>query len=211
MTRPTNGRHRRRGYTVVEIMIALTLLGIGTTGIIAMQKVTTVGNRDAKNLVIANQVARTWLERLRTDAVQWNHPSPVNAVADLNDTKWLDHVDGTWFRPAEDATTTPVRAAAADALGNDVSDANIDSATNGAIFCTNVRLTWLYGAPPTVPPPYLVRAEVRVFWLRDGAGGSLQAYKNICDPAITPAEVSPAVDRLHFVYIASAITQNMAQ
>jgi type IV pilus assembly protein PilV len=144
----------RRGYTVIEVMIALTILAIGTSGIIAMQKVTAVANRDAKNLVVANQVARTWIERLRADGARWNHPSPVNPDSDLADTRWLNRVDGQWFRPTDDPLGSPT----ADALGNDVVDAQV---TRG-VFCTNVRLTWLYGPPPGTPPPYLIRAEVRV-------------------------------------------------
>jgi type IV pilus assembly protein PilV len=193
----------RRGYTVIEVMIALTLLAIGTSGIIAMQKVTTLANRDAKNLVIANQVARTWVERLRADGVRWNHPSSLNPTSDLADTKWLDHVDGSWFRPTDDVLGSPT----SDAFGNDVRDAELSRGT----FCTNVRLTWLYGPPPAVPPPYLIRTEVRVYWLRDGGGGVLEANKAICDPSIDLDQVSSAVARYHFVYVASAIAENMAQ
>jgi len=193
----------RRGYTVIEVMIALTLLAIGTSGIVAMQKVTAISNRDAKNLVIANQVARTWMERLRADAVQWNHPSSVNPDSDLTDTRWLNNVNATWFRPADDIAGSP----AADALGNDVRDTSI----NDGVFCTNVRLTWLYGPPPGAPPPYLMRAEVRVYWLRDGAGGNLDANKPICDSSIDLGQISPAVDRYHFVYLTSAIAQSMAR
>lgn len=195
-------RGTARGYTVIEVMIALTLLAIGTTGIIAMQKVTAIANRDAKNLVIANQISRTWLERLRADAVQWNHPSAVNSNSDLSDTKWLKNVDGKWFRPTDDA----LGSAAADALGNDVRDANLEPAS----FCTNIRLNWLYGPAPATPPPYLIRAEVRVFWLRDGGGGTVDA-KGICDPSTDLTQVSPAVERYHFVYVASAIAQNQAR
>jgi prepilin-type N-terminal cleavage/methylation domain-containing protein len=191
------------GYTIIEVMIALTLLAIGTTGIIAMQKVTTVANRDAKNLVIASQVARTWLERLRTDGVQWNHPSSLNPTSDLAETKWLNNVNGTWFRPVDDALGSP----AADALGNDVRDVNLSQAA----FCTNVRLTWLYGPPVTVPAPYLIRAEVRVYWLRDGAGGVIVPGNTICNPTIDLASVTPALDRYHFVYLATAVAQNQAQ
>jgi prepilin-type N-terminal cleavage/methylation domain-containing protein len=195
-------RRRANGYTVIEVMIALTLLAIGTTGIIAMQKVTTIANRDAKNLVIATQVARTWVERLRADAVQWNHPSPLGNTSDLSDTKWLNNVDGKWFRPADDLLGSP----SADALGNDVRDTNLAQAE----FCTNVRLTWLYGPPPAVPGPYLIRAEVRVYWVRDGAGGTVNGL-NICDATTDLALVSPAVDRYHFVYAATAILQNQAR
>jgi prepilin-type N-terminal cleavage/methylation domain-containing protein len=195
-------RRRRRGYTVIEVMIALTLLAVGTTGIIAMQKVTAVANRDAKSLVMATQVARTWVERLRADAVQWNHPSPGVGTSDLADTRWLKTIDGVWFRPADDSAGSPT----ADSLGNDVRDTDL---VNG-IFCTNVRLSWLYGPAPAAPPPFLIRAEVRVYWLRDGGGGSIDPGKTICDPSIDLAKVSLATDRYHFVYLTSAIAQNMA-
>jgi type IV pilus assembly protein PilV len=191
-----------RGYTVVEVMIAITLLAIGGSGVIAMQKITAVSNRDAKNLVVGNQIARTWLERLRADAVQWNHPSPQNAGSDLAETKWLNHVDGKWFRPVDDLLGSP----AADALGNDVRDADLSP----AVFCANIRLTWLYGPPLTVAPPFLIRAEVRVYWLRDGAGGTIDGT-GICDPATDLTKISPAVDRYHFVYVTSAIAQNQAR
>jgi prepilin-type N-terminal cleavage/methylation domain-containing protein len=194
---------RSRGYTVIEVMIAMTLLAVGTSGIIAMQKVTAIANRDAKSLVVANQVARTWIERLRADATQWNHPSPTSADSDLADTRWLKTVNGVWFRPTDDLAGSP----AADALGNDVRDTDLANAA----FCTNVRLTWLYGPPPASPPPYLMRAEVRVYWLRDGGGGSVEAGKTICDAGIDLSKISPAVDRYHFVYLASALTQNMAR
>lgn len=198
-----SGQQARRGYTVIEVMIALTILAIGTSGIIAMQKVTAVANRDAKNLVVANQVARTWVERLRTDGARWNHPSEVNPESDLGDTRWLNRVDGQWFRPADDPLGSPT----ADALGNDVPDAQV---ANG-VFCTNVRLTWLYGPPPGTPPPYLIRAEVRVYWLRDGGGGVVEPNRAICDPSIDLAQVTTATDRYHFVYVTSAVAQNMAR
>jgi prepilin-type N-terminal cleavage/methylation domain-containing protein len=193
---------RTRGYTVIEVMIALTLLAIGTTGVIAMQKVTTIANRDAKNLVVATQVARGWLERLRADAVQWNHPSPLNSTSDLAQTKWLNNVDGKWFRPTDDALGSP----SADVLGNDVRDTNLAD----AMYCTNVRLTWLYNPPASAAEAYLIRAEVRVYWVRDGAGGTVTKL-NICDPATDLALVSPAVERYHFVYVTSAIAQNQAR
>jgi type IV pilus assembly protein PilV len=196
-----------RGYTVIEVMIALTLLAIGTSGIIAMEKVTSVTNRESKNLVIANQIARTWMERLRVDAVQWNNPSASDPNSDLSDTLWLNQItnnEGVWFRPSEDAARgSPT----ADAFGNDVALADVATGS----FCTNIRLSWLYGPPGvTAAPPYLIRAEVRVYWLRDGGPGALQD-KPICDPTVNVALVSPEVTRYHFVYLTSGIPQNINQ
>jgi type IV pilus assembly protein PilV len=191
-----------RGYTVIEVMIALTLLAIGTSGIIAMQKVTSVTNRDSKNLLMANQIARTWVERLRADAVQWNHPSNVSGVSDLDDTLWLKTVDGAWHRPIDDTRGSPT----SDAFGSDVPDALAD--TNGA-FCTNIRLSWLYGPPgANVQPPFLIRAEIRVYWLRDGM--ATVDGEAICHKTTDLNLVAPAVDRYHFVYVTSAVAQNMA-
>jgi type IV pilus assembly protein PilV len=195
---------RSRGYTVIEVMIALTLLAIGTMGVIAMQKVTAIANRDAKNLVIANQIARTWLERLSADAVQWNHPSPGRTDSDLGDTRWLNNVDGNWFRPVDSAAGSPT----ADALGNDVRDTNLAP----GVFCTNLRLTWLYGPPPAAPQPYLIRAEVRTYWLRDGGGGTLKGT-GVCDPTTDLSQEmlsDTTLQRYHFVYVVSAVAQNQA-
>ena len=192
-----------RGYTVIEVMIALTLLAVGASGVVAMEKVTAIANRDAKTLVVANQVARTWMERLRADATQWNHPSPLDPSSDLADTRWLKNVNGIWFRPTDDVAGSP----SADALGNDVRDTDLANAA----FCTNVRLTWLYGSAAASAPPFLIRAEVRVYWLRAGGGGSVETGKTICDPGVDIGKVAPALDRYHFVYLTSAIAQNMAR
>lgn len=195
-----------RGYTVVEVMISLAILAIGTSGIIAMQKVTAVANRDAKSLLIANQVARTWTERLRTDAAKWNYPAGQILADDLNDTQWIKAIStqpGQWIRPADSAFGS----FAADTFGNDVA-AN----SPAAVYCTNLRLTWLYGPPSAFPGgPFLIRAEVRVFWLRDGGGGVIDATLPLCDPTITVANIGAAIANYHFVYVATAIAENIAR
>ena len=62
-----------RGYTIVELMMAITVLAIGVSGIIAMQKITVASNLHAKKLAIATQIARAWQDRLAVDASLWNH------------------------------------------------------------------------------------------------------------------------------------------
>jgi type II secretory pathway pseudopilin PulG len=199
-----NAPRNRRGYTVVEIMISMAILMIGTSGIIAMQKVTAVANRDAKNLVVANQIARTWVERLRADAMKWNHPSPFQTTSDQNtDTTWLNtanittNANGPWFQPA---TRT------FDGFGNDVAAGSAE-----AVYCTQLRLTWLYGPPGTVAAPYLIRAEVRVFWLRDGGGGIDPPTAGFCTDAMFVTDIGSSLTRYHFVYVATALTENMAR
>ena len=213
-----SGRARRRGYTVVEVMMAVILLVIGSAGVVAMQKAATFGNMRAKQLSVATHIAQTWVERLRTDATTWTLPSPNNsgAASNLGNTLWLGAVNNqpnVWFRP----TDVPNRGSAGfDALGNDVPAAD----TMTAPYCTHLRLNWMYRPPPgqTVSTiPELVRADVRVFWLRDGRQLPLLgqvANTAVCDPAQKADAIGQAATlgwaKFHFVYLTSSITKNTA-
>ncbi len=205
-------RFRSRGYTVVELMMALTILAIGVSGIIAMEKVTVSANKHAKSLAIASHIAEAWQEQLAADAAQWNHPSQNNNQRDLdNDTTWLNLVDsnpGQWVRPAWSSARQ--FGAAFDALGNPISEGG-NSGGGGAnlsqaVFCVNIRLDWLY---PDTTGNGLIRSEVRVFWLRDGMGGTVDG-KSVCDPGTNPTAIGQAVTRYHFVYQSAAIKQQTA-
>ena len=194
-------RQPQRGYTAVELMMAIGIFGIGVTGIIAMQKVTVVSNQHAKNLAIGTHIAESWLDMLATDAVMWNHPSPGNAAPDIAQTTWLQSVKtnantvNDWFLPAY--STVLAFGPAFDALGNPVDPA---TASNIA-FCSHLRLSWLY--QPTVSGNGLIRAEVRVFWLRDGQGFA----QNMCSSA-QAANVGAAKETFHFVQKITAIREN---
>ncbi len=191
---------RRRGYTAVELLMAISIFAIGVSGIIAMQKVTVGANKHARDLAIATHIAQAWLEQLSADAAAWNHPSAQNTASDLNQTTWLQQVGGGWVRPAYSATRE--FGAGFDALGNPVSDVN----PGDAVFCSHVRMTWLY---PEASGNGLIRTEVRVFWLRDGQGAPV-GNQPICDPATAVAAVEGAGLKYHFVHQASAAKQNTA-
>jgi type IV pilus assembly protein PilV len=194
---------RRRGYTAVELLMAISIFAIGVSGIIAMQKVTVAANSHSKNLSIATHVAQAWLDQLATDAAAWNHPSPGIPGSDLTDTTWLQLAGGNadqWLRPT--FSTTRNFGAAFDALGNPLPDANVAQ----AVFCAHVRLSWLY---PETAGNGLLRTEVRVFWLRDGQGGTVDGQP-LCDPNTAPNLVEGAGLKYHFVHQASAVKQNTA-
>jgi prepilin-type N-terminal cleavage/methylation domain-containing protein len=195
----------QRGYTAVELMMAISVFGIGVAGIISMEKVTSVSNMHAKNLGIATHIAESWMDMLSTDAVMWNHPRTGDAAifSDLNQTTWLQFVApkadtaGNWFFPAY--TAAPIAFGPAfDALGNPVNP--VANAANVA-FCSHLRLSWLY--QPDSGGNGLIRAEVRVFWQRDGQPFTL----NACS-AGTVANITNAVSTFHFVQKISAIREN---
>ena len=195
---------RQRGYTAVELMMAIGIFGIGVTGIIAMEKVTTVSNQHAKNLAIATHIAESWLDMLTTDAVTWNHPSPGNSNPDIDtQTTWLKSVKANantandWFLPAY--STVYSFGPAFDALGSSVDPATAPA--GGVAFCSHLRLSWLY--TPTVSGNGLIRAEVRVFWLRDRQGFS----QNMCSTGQV-TNVGGSTQTFHFVQKITAIREN---
>jgi hypothetical protein len=73
-----------------------------------------------------------------------------------------------------------------------------------AQFCTHIRLSWLV---PEGQGNGLIRTEVRVFWVREGAGGLVDA-RPLCDPGIVPDAIAAAYSKYHFVYLTSAVRQN---
>jgi prepilin-type N-terminal cleavage/methylation domain-containing protein len=193
----------RRGYTIVELMMALTVLAIGVSGVIAMQKITVTSNQHAKNLATATHIAQAWQERLAADAAQWNHPSPTRNVDDITDTRWLQQVVGTegvWFRPGYDSALD--FGAGFDALGNVVAETDIAQ----AVYCTHLRLTRLYAS---TAGNGLIRAEIRVFWTRDGMGGTVDGQP-VCAASTPALNIQNASKRYHFVYQTTAIKQNTA-
>ncbi|HEX3855561.1 MAG TPA: prepilin-type N-terminal cleavage/methylation domain-containing protein [Polyangiaceae bacterium] len=194
----------QRGYTAVELMMAISVFGIGVAGIISMEKVTSVANQHAKNLAIATHIAESWLDTLSADGGMWNHPrtGDLTNFSDIGDTTWLKQAglqaDGAskWFFPAYNPGPI-VFGPAFDALGNPV-----NPATNpGAIaFCSHLRLSWLY--QPDTGGNGLIRAEVRVFWLRDG-----QAFAaNMC-AAGSVANINNQTSTFHFVQKITAIRE----
>ncbi|MCC6217402.1 MAG: prepilin-type N-terminal cleavage/methylation domain-containing protein [Polyangiaceae bacterium] len=205
-----------RGYSIVELMMAVAILAIGVTGVIALHKVTSAANRHARNVAIATAIAQAWEEKLVADAASWNHPSPRRTTSDLADTTWLCGVNaactggnpgggnGIWWRPH---SSTPLRMGPGfDPLGNPVADADMGD----AVFCTHLRLSWLYRDDTLMSGNGVVRAEVRVFWLREGGAGGVDATKPVCDASIAAASVGTTAGSYYFVHKASAIRQNTA-
>ena len=162
---------RRDGYTIVEIMMALAVLALGGSGVIAMQKATILANNDARNVATATTIAQSWMERMRADALTWNEPG---GQPDLGDTQWLQlakngaPVDSDWFQPAQVVPPNPFPGGspAADIMGADryAGDPMLPA------FCTQVRLARFSNSKVAPLASYygMIRVEVRVYWDRSG-------------------------------------------
>jgi type IV pilus assembly protein PilV len=201
---------RARGYTIVEVIMAIAVLTLGALGVIAMQKATLIGNTNARNLATATTIAQSWIERLRVDAQAWNE---VAGTPDLGDTKWINPIltSGIWTSPdllSAAGPPYPVGSPQADVMGADVYGAD----QSAPAFCTQVRLTrfttnpgtCVAKSPVTGNDPNLctlyrmIRVEVRVYWDK----GMNQVN---CATAL-PTDYT--LGRYGFVYLVSSVLEN---
>jgi type IV pilus assembly protein PilV len=180
-----------RGYTVIEVIMALAVLALGAAGVIAMQKATLISNTNARNLATANVVAQGWIERVRVDAQAWTEPGQIPGYGP--NTKWINttNVGNGWFVPI--AQTSPGGAPQADVMGADV------GSSDPAAFCTNLKLDRFYSGSPNLWALYrMIRVQVRVYW--DKSGRTLD-----CGAAL-PTDYQ--LGRYGFVYLVSGVLEN---
>ena len=194
-------RAAQRGYTLIEVMAAMAVLGTGILGILAMQDATVNANRRAQELTTATTIARRWQERLHRDALQWNYPTYGSPLSNIGNTWYfrplLAATTTGWVLPTQPtglAAGTPFESAASNWWGQDVpiGDANTS-------FCTHVRLTRLIADE-------LVRAEVRVWWFRTG-GVRPTAYAN-CGRDTDRDMMGNDTTNVHWVYMAQTLDRH---
>ncbi len=176
--------------------MALALFTVAMLGIISMQKITVASNAHAKNMAIAERIAQAWGGQLEMDATAWR---AAFGTGFLNNA-------AVWQRPGYIATRA--FGGAFDALGNPLSDSSADLAK--ARFCTHVRMSWLY--PPTlgVGGNGMLRAEIRVFWQRDGEA-PFDTNTTMCAAGQTTAQaqgIGLSTERYYFVYQTVGVRQH---
>lgn len=199
-------RRSKRGYTVVEIMSAMTLFAIGAAGVVGMMRVTIQGGYDARRFDTATAIAREWEHRLQRDSAFWTEPNSVNTNSiNLSSTLWLNNVTGAWIKPVPQPSGTPLfgTSPAFNLLGQDVVPGDPEQ-----MFCVQYRLTWI--ANPGLAAPFattaVMRAEIRVAWSR-------VEQANIACESVTAADLDAptAQNKYHFVYLTTAIRSNPDQ
>jgi prepilin-type N-terminal cleavage/methylation domain-containing protein len=186
-------RRASRGYTLVELMMALALLAVSVIGIISLLKVTATTNGHAKNLAMAQRIAQAWAGQLQMDSTQWVNAIPTGSFLNSN---------AIWQRPAYSRGF----GAAFDGFGNPLPDEEVA----GARFCAHVRMSWLYPNTMAVAGNGVLRAEIRVFWLRDGAA-PLDTVQSMCSKTQSDdqaAKIGLTTDRYHFVYQTVGLRQH---
>ncbi|HSO38767.1 MAG TPA: prepilin-type N-terminal cleavage/methylation domain-containing protein [Labilithrix sp.] len=194
-------RSNQRGYTAVEVLSALTLLAIGASGVIGMQRVTLQGSEDARRFDIGGNIANEWCSRLQRDSAQWTEPNAV--VLNNNNitaTKFLKSV-----ATCSAAFCNPPAALPAAGMSGSFDTFGIDlpAAATTATYCAQYRLQWIAdpGAAAPYNPAALMRAEVRVFWSR-------LDQNPVGDCAAATPDAANAYKLYHFVYATTMVRES---
>jgi type IV pilus assembly protein PilV len=152
----TTTRTLREGFTLVEVMIAIGIMTIGSLGILSMHHAVSAANRSAHEMNTAIAITERWMERVERDSLSWTDDD-LNGAA-LAGTAYLRALAGTteasgWFKPIP--ANPSVEAAAFTYAGDD------DIAGNATKYCVNLAMSWVRVGSSA-------RVDVRTFWLREG-------------------------------------------
>jgi prepilin-type N-terminal cleavage/methylation domain-containing protein len=191
MTRHTP-QHRpagAAGFTMIEVLVAALVLGIGLVGIIGMQTTAAIANQRASDLRVGADLAETVLERLKRDALEW-----TDVEASFSSDSWLgagltDDSLGAWQLPGATADGSgEAEAPVFNDLGIPSNGGPVASGSEyyrekNSRYCVQYRLTW-------VIQNELARADVRVLWPSRAAGERLLGGS--CAALDDAATIAPA-------------------
>lgn len=147
--------HGRRGFTLIEVMIAIGIMTVGSLGILSMHHAVSGANRSAHEMNTALAITERWIERVDRDSLSWSEPGLNSST--LTGTTYLAPLAATttgtnWFTPAPALSTESY---GFDYFGNDTSTASEIK------YCTNLRLSWIRQGSSA-------RVDIRTFWYRAG-------------------------------------------
>jgi type IV pilus assembly protein PilV len=199
-------RRKRRGFTLIEVMVSLGVMTVGAMAILALQQHSIRSNSHARQLTIGMQIAQQWVERLKQDAATWNAvglaTGAPSAAQVLNNTLYLRGIIGAPNAYQTIPNVTPIVSNAFDYLGNDTANDN----TQPVFYCASMRLGWVYFGRA-------MRADVRVWWPRNESGN--QALSILADfPACADdnAKLNPSgtqFNNYHVVYLPTVIRMTL--
>ncbi len=199
-------RKTESGFTLVEVMIAIGIMTVGSLGILAMHQSVSHANRAALEMNTALAITERWVERVERDSLGWTERGITSTS--LLATDYLkalsNQVTGTaWFRPAPPSDK--------ESYGFDYFGEDIEGSDKPK-YCTNLRLSWLRQGSSA-------RVDIRTYWYREGhmAGTATHsdwvdgtAFRNAdCDAVIADGwglEGGPLPPNIDVVFASTVVT-----
>lgn len=179
--RATGRRTAQRGYTLIEVMMAVAIMTVGSVGVLSLHQATTNGNRAAREMSTATDLVRLYTERARRDALLWTASGNVTTTELLVNVPAAAAATGDWFIPAP-----TIGASHFDYSGADT------TVVANMYFCTNMRATWIIGQEA-------IRVDTRVWWHRTASNTARTAFNCASNPVAITAELASAAPRIRAV------------
>lgn len=176
----------RRGFTILEILIAVVVTAIGFAAIFSLQIGTMQGNISARETTGAVALGERYVEMLRREAFQWTSGSPPGP--------WLDRAPRRWH------TLTPLPVDH-NGLPNAEEAGGVGSGLDRQRFCVHY---WI--DPLTDTYDGVINARVRVIWPR----ASLDDGDALRDACLEQAanDFVPNVDRWFTLTVPATIRRH---
>ena len=143
------------GFTLIEVMIAIGIMTVGSLGILSMHQAVSHANRAALEMNTALAITERWIERIERDSLTWKERG-LNSSS-LGNTDYLEALVG---QPVGTNRFTPDPPSDAESYGFDYFGDDV-APGDPAKYCTNLRLSWLREGSSA-------RVDVRTFWYREG-------------------------------------------
>ncbi|MBW2460993.1 MAG: prepilin-type N-terminal cleavage/methylation domain-containing protein [Deltaproteobacteria bacterium] len=180
-THGAKSRSKRAGYTLIEVMMAVAIMTVGSVGVLSLHQATTNGNRGAREMSTATDLVRLYLERVRRDALLWTEAGNVTSTELLVNVPTAAAFTGDWFIP-----TPGIGESHFDYAGRDT------MATDEMYFCTNMRASWIIAQEA-------IRVDTRVWWHRTASNTARTAFTCASAPTAITAELAAAAPRIRSV------------
>ena len=176
MRRP---RDSQAGFSILEVLIGLTVMLIAAGGIVMMLGVSLYANAASLNATNGVSIAKRFLEQFRFRQTRWSGIAPVAMEAPE-----LAVPQNTWTVPLAGAPPAGSGSPWADGVAHDLEGrAAGDPAARKPIFCIHYRISW-QPAGTAVGMSEEVLVTVRVAFRNEGAWGD-------CAPATVNAALGP--------------------
>jgi len=189
----------RRGFALLEVLIASIVIVVGFLAVFALQFAALDANVNAMRFTEATNVAEGWLATLHREALMWNQRGGL----DIDPPTMPNLSRGVVLPAAPGATGGWVVAAIHD--GGEAVDKNTSTGTApapGFIYCIHQRLTWIDARDANnLFSGEMLRAEVRVLWPRTERGGLATGGGNYTDCGASAGAEAMGADIGHLVSV----------
>jgi prepilin-type N-terminal cleavage/methylation domain-containing protein len=190
-----------KGFTLVELLVVTAITAVGFIALITLQTAAIHGVTNSKDLIGAINLAEHLLNTIKIEALEWtndtdqtpwsnnnfryikNLPGPSGSEIYEGNTKgWMPAYDHSFAdkRVNQNGYDTYYDPGLLEEIPTFWTNPQGNVVPRGKRYCAQYRLTWII-------PNILIRAEVRVLWVKEGATEKV----NNVDYRLCPAIAKP--------------------